>query len=178
MKRMLRINPRSNEYNEYLHNHVINVISSWENCLKPALINSGIGDYSKYDVDAIGDIIKYHDASKYTSDEYFAYLNYFYPTDKFPKDETAFDKAWLHHQHSNPHHWQHWVVVRDEGNIVPLDMPFAYICEMICDWHSFSAKDPNNTAYNWYKENGNKMILSDNTRSTVEMLIEFMKTPL
>ena len=107
MKRMLKINPRLTEYDEYIYNHVINVISSWENCLKPALIDSGIKDYSEYDVDAIGDIIGDHDASKYTSDEYFAYANYFYPTDEFPKDETAFDKAWLHHQHNNPHHWQY-----------------------------------------------------------------------
>src|SRR5947207_278928 len=30
--------------------------------------------------------------------------------------DEAFDGAWLHHQHVNKHHWQHWVLRNDDGD--------------------------------------------------------------
>lgn len=49
---------------------------------------------------------------------------------------------------------------------------------MLCDWHSFSAKEKDSTAYAWYKENGPKMILSDNTRKLIDKYINYFKQPL
>ena len=49
---------------------------------------------------------------------------------------------------------------------------------MVCDWHSFSAKNEDNSAYDWYQQQGNKMILSNYTRDMVEKLVEYMKEPL
>ena len=122
--------------------------------------------------------IDHHDESKYNIDEFYPYLNYFYPSPGYPKDQVAFDWAWLLHQRRNPHHWQHWVLIRDSGNMFAFDMPFEECCNMVCDWHSFSSKDAKSTAYRWYQDNKKEMILSVNSRAIVEDLIEYLKEPL
>lgn len=179
MKRLLKENPNAAEYSQYIHIHVGNVLRSWNEILKPA-IEENMEDLGidENDIKKIGDNIRTHDSSKWESEEWFAYLNHWYPTPEYPDNKEEYDYAWLHHQHSNGHHWQHWILVRDEGNIYPLDMPLEEICSMICDWHSFSISQDENTAYDWYHKNGSKMILSNNTRDIVEILIEYMKEPL
>ena len=167
---------RKSEYNNYLKQHIGGVIESFEKIVVPYLIDCG-----EYDDDYIGHIatiIQQHDKSKYESIEYFPYLNYFYPENDEDKDENAFDLAWLHHQKRNPHHWQYWCIIRDSGEIVPMDMEFIYIIEMCCDWHSFSKRDPKSTAKHWYDTNKNKMIFSDYTRETVEKIIGLFDKPL
>jgi hypothetical protein len=69
-----------------------------------------------------------HDWTKFLPREWFAYANYFYgqrTMDDVPGDlveifagqrdlvEQAFDVAWLHHQKSNKHHWQYWLLNQD-----------------------------------------------------------------
>lgn len=170
-------NPRRSEYYAYLEDHIQGVKDSWYRFLLPALREN---EYDIHDIsDAEGCIVN-HDSSKYDDEEFGPYCNYFYPDphNGYSKDSKAFDIAWLRHIHNNPHHWQHWVLIRDSGGLEPEDMPFKYICEMVCDWHSFSSKDPESTAYNWYKQNKSKMKLSDKTRKTIEKLIEFLQDPI
>lgn len=174
MKRVIKHNPRYQEYLDYLEDHITGVQRSWNEMLKPYVEEN----YKDTDVAEISRCIALHDSSKYMTDEFDPYCNYFYPSEGFEKDEEAFDLAWLLHQHRNPHHPQHWVLVRDEGQLVPLDMPFEYICEMLCDWHSFSLRDPKSTAYKWYIDNHENMQLSDNTIKIVEDLIEALQEPL
>lgn len=179
MKRVINSNPRSEEYDEYLYNHIRGVKMAWEQILYPSIMEDM--DTLGLIIDDISDIeesVNSHDDSKYKSDEYNAYCNYFYPCEGFEKDEEAFDKAWLLHQHRNPHHWQYWLLVRDEGNLEAMDMPICYICEMLCDWHSFSLRDPESTAYSWYQSNKDNMIFSDTTRDMVSRLVEYFKEPL
>ena len=52
-----------------------------------------------------------------------------------------------------------------------MDMPFEYVCEMLCDWSSFHYVNPESTANNWYNKNKKNMILSDETRELVELLL-------
>lgn len=174
MKLLFKGNPRYPEYDEYLHNHINGVMRAWTEMLKPAMLSSNEFE----DIDYIDDVISKHDESKYNSDEYNAYCNYFYPCEGFEKDQSAFDRAWLTHLHKNPHHHQHWILIRDEGEKLPIDMPLEYICEMICDWHSFSLKDKSSTAYKWYADNKSDMVLSTNTVKVLESLLEYMKEPL
>lgn len=122
--------------------------------------------------------IRQHDESKTSEAEWIPYRNYFYPTEECPKDEEAFDVAWLHHQHNNPHHWQHWTLLRDSGETVALDMPINYVIEMLCDWHSFSIKSPDSTAYSWWKANKSKMKLSKKTKDLVNKYVEYFKEPI
>lgn len=171
------MNPRKGEYYQYLTQHIGGVIDTWHTMLKPAMSEAGYDPELLEDVDRL---VEHHDESKYQDDEFTAYCNYFYsvPDQGYHKSEKDFDAAWLLHQHRNPHHHQYWILVRDTGEIVPQDMPDKYICEMLCDWHSFSRKDPESTAYAWYQKNKSKMKFSDKTRKTVEKLVEYLQDPL
>lgn len=166
-------NPRQDEYFQYLNEHISNVNRVWNEQLGPIIQKESPEAYYLASKE-----VSLHDTSKYDDEEFYAYCNHFYPTEDYPDDEEAFDVAWLRHQHLNPHHWQYWVLLKDSGGIVPQDIPLHHICNMLCDWGSFSAKDPDSTAYNWYHRNKNKMILSSTTRSIVEYLVEFLKEPL
>lgn len=177
LKRVVRItasDSRNDEYNQYLEEHISNVIRAWDEQLKPSIEN----DYLEQDIKEAELSILEHDSSKYQSDEYYAYLNHFYPSDKYPDDEDAYGMAWLLHQHRNPHHWQYWVLPNDDGSIRSLDIPFSEVCNMLCDWHSFSAKDPSSTAQKWYADNGSKMQLSDETKRLIDELIIYLGEPL
>lgn len=166
-------NPRQGEYYDYLNQHIGNVQRSYYQFLRDYIQRI----YSQ-DVEACDITIAGHDASKYNDDEFLPYCNYFYPCSGFEKDEKAFDLAWLAHQHRNPHHWQHWVLMRDSGEKTPVDMPIEEIVNMVCDWHSFSAKDPKSTADKWYKDNKSKMLLSDYTRKKVEEFLKYLTKPV
>lgn len=173
------MNPRYREYDQYLKQHITGVQRAWSEILEPALTdNIDVIDITVEDFSTIDELVKNHDASKYRSDEYKPYCNYFYPCEGFPENQTAFDAAWLMHIHRNPHHHQHWILIRDEGELEPLDMPIPYICEMLCDWHSFTLRDPSSTAYKWWTDNKQAMNLSDNTIDIIETIIGFLKEPL
>lgn len=78
-----------------------------------------------------------HDQSKFSLDEFPFYARNFFG-DKGDPDGWA--KAWLHHIHAGPHHWNHWLFADGftpkgstvEGGAVP--MPHKYIREMVADW--------------------------------------------
>lgn len=74
-----------------------------------------------------------HDWSKFLPCEWVPYVNYFYG-DKTPDAKCAFDRAWLHHIHRNPHHWNHWILNRDDGKMNVLPMPDHFLREMVADW--------------------------------------------
>ena len=142
-----------------------------------------------------------HDLSKFSPAEWGPYADYFYGGDWPPYSETPgewkrqlgdkwtkewvqrrFDRAWLHHIHRNPHHWQHWVLREDSGATKVLDMPYACILEMIADWFGAGRaingppEDDNplmryDELRAWYLANRDKMQLGDWTRNHVEHLI-------
>lgn len=114
-----------------------------------------------------------HDLSKFLPSEFFAYAEYFhgkYPMDeKPPKEQKAFDLAWLYHQKRNKHHWQWWVLKNDGEGTTIIDMPLIYRKEMLADWRgagrAITGKDNTNI---WYKQNKDKMILHNNVRWWIE----------
>ena len=166
------------QYDEYLFSHIRNVQRAWSEILRPYLVEQGM---SEDELEEIDFRMKAHDASKLDKEEYKPYAEWFYgehPDGGEAKD--AFDLAWVHHQNHNEHHWQYWVLIQDtdDPKYLSLDMPKEAIYEMLCDWHSFSAKDPESTAYHWYNINKENMLLSDNTISVVDSLIAVFKEPL
>lgn len=169
-------NPRKNEYEKYLTDHINNVKRSYEKFIKPI-----IPSLSPLYVLAEKAIAS-HDLSKYDPEEFDAYLNHYYPADygeiKKGRDDAPYQVAWLTHIHKNKHHWQHWILVHDEGDITVLDMPEEEVINMLCDWHSFSAKDPTSTAFKWYQDNGDSMILSRATRDIIDTYIGYLREPL
>lgn len=78
-----------------------------------------------------------HDASKFSDEEFLAAVEHFHGGDPNP---DRYARAWLHHIHANPHHWQYWMypdgfVPRGssvENGIV--EMPYEYALEMVADW--------------------------------------------
>ena len=132
-----------------------------------------------------------HDNSKFLPSEFIPYARYFYGSYKSRKDanmyektyywnsmiykedvKKAFDVAWLKHIHRNKHHWQYWVLREDEGKKKVMQMPLKYSIEMLCDWKgagkAISGKDDTRE---WYKKNKDNMILHNDTRNLVDILL-------
>jgi hypothetical protein len=161
------------EYDEYLDKHIsaVKTAFDWICVNLPELIKD-------YDADVLGEHVCTHDYSKWDDEEYFAYCKYFYG-EKTPEVENEFDYAWLHHQHNNPHHWQHWLLREDDGDLKALEMPYLDVIEMVCDHWAFSwVKDNLYEIFNWYDKNKSKMVLHENTKSLYEEILEKIKNKL
>lgn len=159
----------SDQYDRYLDQHRRNVRRGWE-----WLVDNLPDLFSKVDLHAMKTQILNHDASKNSPEEYDAYDRYFYGGNKSFRVVQDFRKAWLHHIHENPHHWQHWVLNNDEpeeGEVV-LEMDYIYIIEMICDWWAFSwQKGDLSEIFSWYDKHYKYIKLAPNTRKTVEDIL-------
>ena len=123
----------------------------------------------------------FHDLSKWRPDEFIPYANFFYGEKSSPRDsktgyykpqdtgDLAFEMAWMNHIHRNPHHWQHWVLLNDDGTMTHLPMPRRYALEMLCDWWGASmAQGYNGRCRTWYDANKYKIQLHPRTREWVE----------
>ena len=162
-------------YDEYLHKHInaVKTAFDWLIINLPEL-------FKDYDADVLGAVISSHDMSKWDDEEYFAYCEYFYGENK--KEgwvQTDFDYAWLHHQHNNPHHWQHWLLREDDGGTKPLEMDYLYVIEMVCDHWAFSwVKDNLYEIFDWYDKNKSKMVLHPDTQELYETILDKIKQKL
>jgi len=138
-----------------------------------------------------------HDLSKLKPDEWVPYAENFYGGPHRPWSEVngyekthyfdaawarsregvsaAFDAAWLRHQHRNPHHWQHWCLREDDGELKVVAMPDRYRREMVADWmgagmaikgHGLERALPETRA--WWERNRDKILLHPDTRAWVE----------
>lgn len=153
-------NEKSEEYTMYINNHIKNISAAFNKYGRIFCKELDVGDY------ALHDLIVKHDASKYSHDEFFAYKQYFYPSEGDTPDKDEMNRGWLFHIHNNPHHWNYWVVV-DESGITPIDMPNLYIAEMLLDWIAMSMHFKSDTKDFWEKHK-DKMILTDTTRKNIE----------
>ena len=125
-----------------------------------------------------------HDLSKLKPSEWIPYRDYFYSkTDVSTFTVTSstgfishksynqrrFDEAWNSHQKVNKHHWQYWVLLKDDGTIEALEMPDVYRREMLADWRgagkAIHGKDETKA---WYLKNKHKMVLHKETREWIE----------
>ena len=111
-----------------------------------------------------------HDWQKFTRTEWTAYALKFFPAParawefrsggkvsiNFSTAED-FDRAWLHHLHYGPHHWQYWELRGDA-----LEMPDRYRREMLADWRAMG------DASKWYFTQQPKPLLHYKTREWVE----------
>ena len=128
-----------------------------------------------------------HDWSKFLPCEWFPYVEYFYGEKaRLQKEEwddsrywplaqkyyDAFDRAWLHHQHLNPHHWQHWVLREDLGKSKVLEMPDRLWREMVADWMGAGRAITGRWEVEaWYTRNRETIKLGPGTRGNVDNLI-------
>lgn len=71
-----------------------------------------------------------HDLSKYSPQEFWESVKYFQgdcSPYRYEREHFGYAAGWLHHKGRNKHHWEYWY---DDK---PLEMPFNYFVEMICD---------------------------------------------
>lgn len=97
-----------------------------------------------------------HDESKWSLSEFPGYALHFHGGGA----PDRFAKAWLHHIHHNPHHWQHWIFpdgFAPKGSKVEngcVVMPMHYALEMVADWMGASmAYTGSWDMTNWLREN-------------------------
>ena len=132
-----------------------------------------------------------HDLSKFYPSEWGPYVEFFEGwwranqknKDLSPEGKTrqkveerrarkAFDVAFHHHIHRNPHHPEYWIRRKQDGTYEPLEIPDIYVREMVADWfgasRAYSGKD---TCFDWYWANREKIVLHPSTRLLVETLI-------
>ena len=163
----------SKEYDDILALHSANIKKAFywiRKSLPEILIDIPGVDYEL--------MILLHDDTKTIPDEYDAYDEYLFG--KHTKDTMRkFRLAKLQHHHTNAHHWQHWILVTNEGAVVPMDMPYECIVEMICDWWSFSWRDGDlYQIFDWYEENKKHMRVSKKTRVTIEDILDKLHAKL
>lgn len=115
-----------------------------------------------------------HDLSKYGDAEFLPYAAYFYggyERGTVPAVvQDAFDAAWLHHQHANDHHWQHWILRLDDGGATPLPMSDGARREMLADWRGAGKAILGDTAdtHAWFEKNRAHILLHPETLAWIE----------
>lgn len=124
-----------------------------------------------------------HDWSKFLPSEWFPYVEYFYGdwtkrAEKLESDTLiyeAFNVAWLKHQHRNAHHWQHWVLRQDSGNIEYLEVPLPTVREMVADWSGAGRAITGKwDVTSWYLKMHLSILLHPQTRKEVESILGCM----
>lgn len=147
-------------YSNYIDEHRANVEAVWRH-LEPLCIDIyWLDDCSRVTLDCL---IKNHDMSKYSEDEFYGYQQFFYTADDQVKSKESFKYAWNHHQKHNRHHWEYWVMV--DGTVLP--MTGVYLLEMLCDWGAMSLKF-GDLPSEFYKQNQHNITLHGNTQRGVE----------
>lgn len=110
-----------------------------------------------------------HDWQKFTPTEWKPYAWSFYGPWSYKERPKwlveSFDRAWLHHIHYGPHHWEYWILDNK-----PLEMPDRYRREMLADWRGAGrAITGSDNTKEWHKENRDKIKLHPQTREWIEL---------
>ncbi len=132
-----------------------------------------------------------HDWHKFLPDEFFPYAENFYGKGasgiKTGRDSTGyydptkrgdeFLVAWFRHQKRADHHWQYWTMPADGpgDRLRVFQMPDKCRREMICDWIGAGRAQRTPGVPDWWKKNGDKLILHAETRWWVEGRIAGME---
>lgn len=76
-----------------------------------------------------------HDLSKYSPTELS--ICKYYSGSRSPhqnaREVLGYSPSWIHHYHKNKHHHQFWYDDDQDGNIIPIKMPYRYIAESFAD---------------------------------------------
>ena len=112
-----------------------------------------------------------HDLLKMFNSERKGFVGWFSKEQNY-NTKKDFDLARLHHIHTNPHHWQYWVLIDDDSGVTLIEMPLRYIEEMVCDWRGAQmAKWGRDRTEEWYLEHQKQIQLAPITKATVKKLL-------
>lgn len=119
--------------------------------------------------------LEIHDESKWSEAEFPGYARHFHGGGA--PDEFA--RAWLHHIHYNPHHWQHWIFA--DGYIPKgsecvedgvLEMPLSFAFEMVADWMGAGRTYTGSwDMTDWLQKNMHKIIVHSNTAKLLRHIL-------
>lgn len=154
---------KEREYFAYIEQHIKTVQSVWLALQEHLTDYYWLDDCYYYIID---DRISRHDQSKYYSCEFGGYRQFFYPVNENEKNIIAFNHARNHHQKTNDHHWEYWLLIGSSGKIEALKMDEPCIIEMLCDWTAMSVKFKNIPS-KWFDANKEKMVLHQDTFQTI-----------
>ena len=157
------------EYKNYIIEHRARV-AKFADWLKENLPSV----FEGIDMELFDEMIRDHDESKFSEEEFEPYAQKFYKQDAYGKPLSyipGWEEAWKHHYMNNEHHPEFWL-----GE----DMPYIYILEMLCDWGSFSIdkgdlKELSDFYFNQAKDDPEKN-LSDATKEIIEDIISRIDT--
>lgn len=93
--------------------------------------------------------------------------------------QAAFNAAWLHHIHFNPHHWQHHILHEDSGRTLVLIPKAVLADEMVADWLAagpkalrlHSMKQAVIETIQWYAKHHTNMLMRTPVRQRVEAIL-------
>lgn len=121
-----------------------------------------------------------HDLSKYSLTELS--ICKYYTGKKSPhqvaRDTIGYSPSWIHHYHTNKHHFQYWWDESETGKIIPMKMPYKYIIESFCDMLGASkaynpkAWEPKMLLDYWNTKCVGQRIMHPDSMAFLEMLIE------
>lgn len=113
----------------------------------------------------------FHDWHKFLPNEWFAYVENFQGT-RTDEVKSNFIIAMNFHMNKAKHHWNYWVYLGYDEELIPLKMPKKHALEMFCDWLGASkAYTGNSDCSEWYEMTKDKIVLHPETRKYVEELI-------
>lgn len=113
-----------------------------------------------------------HDYSKFSSAEWGPYVESFYSGRPREETKAAFQRAWLHHMHNNPHHWLYWVLMHDNGTKSALEMPDSLIKEMVADWMGAGRAITGSwDIAEWYEKNKQTMYINYATMNKIDDIL-------
>lgn len=141
------------EYLDYVEEHYNNVQKAWklmqEKCKN---MNFVYDDWLFLQIDAM---VKNHDISKLSEEEFTQYRQFFFPTKSEQKNKELFNKAWEHHKIENDHHWQTWTSENFNKNLQEIAL-----VHNIIDWVAMGLKF-GDTARDYYEKNKNEIKIPD-----------------
>ena len=127
-----------------------------------------------------------HDLSKYGITEFVSSAKHFQgnrsPIDA-EKEVRGYSLAWQHHKGHNPHHWEYWIDNVGTKENTPIEIPYEYVIEMICDWVGagivYSKQKPDfNKPYfeplEYYEAHLNERIFHKNTKWFLEHYLKII----
>ena len=118
-----------------------------------------------------------HDMSKFSPAEFITSVKYYQGTQSpinAERKDKGYSMVWLHHKAHNKHHTQYWVDLTN-GNIIPVEMPWKYVVEYICDGIAAGKTYARNKGTEWTDDNplrhfnraDNSSIIHPSTRAKI-----------
>lgn len=127
-----------------------------------------------------------HDLSKFGPTEFFSSARYF-QGDRSPieaeKDDFGYSLAWQHHKGHNPHHWEYWIDNIGTRENTPIEIPYEYVVEMICDWvaagiiysgNKCDFSKPYSEPMNYHNAHKKERIIHPETASLIDTILNVM----